>query len=323
MLRFIASCMAALTLAAPAAAADSFPNKPITMIVGVAPGGTLDTLARLISTELSKILGQPVVVENTTGAGGLIGMQRLLKSDPDGHTLMFSNMSLAIIPLLHPKAGVDVVRDLATVGTVGTVPMVLSVSNKSGIQDLPTLLARVRGDQPRLNFGSGGPGTTAHLAEGMFLHIAKGKGEMVQYRGTGPALTDLMSGVIDAVIDQTVTMMPLHQDGRIKSIAVSAPARLPQMPDVPTFAEGGLPEFDMAIWNGVVAPKATPKPVIDKLAKALSEAIDSPAFKGRLEQLAARAPAPQERGPEPFAKLLAQDVKRVADIASEVGLMPR
>src|SRR5690606_27244202 len=120
------------------------PNKPITMIVGVAPGGTLDTLARLISTELSKILGQPVVVENTTGAGGLIGMQRLLKSDPDGHTLMFSNMSLAIIPLLHPKAGVDVVRDLATVGTVGTVPMVLSVSNKSGIQDLPTLLARVR-----------------------------------------------------------------------------------------------------------------------------------------------------------------------------------
>lgn len=323
MLRFIASCMAALTLAAPAAAADSFPNKPITMIVGVAPGGTLDTLARLISTELSKILGQPVVVENTTGAGGLIGMQRLLKSDPDGHTLMFSNMSLAIIPLLHPRAGVDVVRDLATVGTVGTVPMVLSVSNKSGIQDLPTLLARVRGDQPRLNFGSGGPGTTAHLAEGMFLHIAKGKGEMVQYRGTGPALTDLMSGVIDAVIDQTVTMMPLHQDGRIKSIAVSAPARLPQMPDVPTFAEGGLPEFDMAIWNGVVAPKATPKPVIDKLAKALSEAIDSPAFKGRLEQLAARAPAPQERGPEPFAKLLAQDVKRVADIASEVGLMPR
>mgnify|MGYP001235146885 FL=1 len=323
MLRFIASCMAALTLAAPAAAADSFPNKPITMIVGVAPGGTLDTLARLISTELSKILGQPVVVENTTGAGGLIGMQRLLKSDPDGHTLMFSNMSLAIIPLLHPKAGVDVVRDLATVGTVGTVPMVLSVSNKSGIQDLPTLLARVRGDQPRLNFGSGGPGTTAHLAEGMFLHIAKGEGEMVQYRGTGPALTDLMSGVIDAVIDQTVTMMPLHQDGRIKSIAVSAPARLPQMPDVPTFAEGGLPEFDMAIWNGVVAPKATPKPVIDKLAKALSEAIDSPAFKGRLEQLAARAPAPQERGPEPFAKLLAQDVKRVADIASEVGLMPR
>src|SRR5690606_23416302 len=179
------------------------------------------------------------------------------------------------------------------------------------------------GDQPRLNFGSGGFGTTAHLAEGMFLHIAKGKGEMVQYRGTGPALTDLMSGVIDAVIDQTVTMMPLHQDGRIKSIAVSAPARLPQMPDVPTFAEGGLPEFDMAIWNGVVAPKATPKPVIDKLAKALSEAIDSPAFKGRLEQLAARAPAPQERGPEPFAKLLAQDVKRVADIASEVGLMPR
>lgn len=323
MLRFIASCAAALLIAGPAAAADDFPSKPITIIVGVAPGGTLDTLARLIGNELSKTLEQPVVVENTTGAGGLIGMQRLLKSEPDGYTLMFSNMSLAIIPLLHPKAGVDVVRDLATISTVATVPMVLSVSNKSGIQDLPSMLKRIRGDGSKLNFGSGGPGTTAHLAEGMFLHIAKGKGELIQYRGTGPALADLMSGVIDGVIDQTVTMMPLHQDKRIKAIAVSAPERLKQMPDVPTFAEGGLPEFDMAIWNGVVAPKGTPKPVIDKLAQALSKVIDSPEFKGRIDDLAARVPAPAERGPEPFAKLLAQDVKRVADIAGEVGLTPR
>jgi len=258
------------------------------------------------------------------GAGGLIGMQKLQKSTPDGYTLAFNNMSLAILPHLHPKAGYDPLEELAPVGIVANVPMVLSVSNKSGIQDLPSLLARMRDSSaPKLNLGSGGPGSTAHLAEAMFLSYANAQGELIPYRGTGPALTDLMSGMIDVVIDQTVTMMPLHQDGRIKSIAVSAPARLPQMPDVPTFAEGGLPEFDMAIWNGVVAPKATPKPVIDKLAKALSEAIDSPAFKGRLEQLAARAPAPQERGPEPFAKLLAQDVKRVADIASEVGLMPR
>jgi len=326
MLRFITRCAAALLIAGTASAADTadnFPSKPITIIVGVAPGGTLDTLARLIGNELGKVLKQTVVVENTAGAGGLIGMQRLLKSDPDGHTLMFSNMSLAIIPLLHPKAGVDVVRDLQTIGTVGTVPMVLSVSNKSGIQDLPAMLKRMRGGGHKLNFGSGGPGTTAHLAEGMFLHIAKVPGELIQYRGSGPALADLMAGTIDSVIDQTVTMMPLHQDKRIKAIAVSAPARLPQMPDVPTFAEGGLPEFDLAIWNGVVGPKGMPKPVVDKLARALSEAVDSPDFKGRLQDLAARAPAPEERGPEPFAKLLAQDVKRVADIAAQVGLMPR
>src|SRR3546814_5615233 len=135
---------------------------------------------------------------------------------------------------------------------------------------------------PRLNFGSCGPGTTAHLAEGMFLHLSKTQGELIQYRGSGPALADLMAGVIDGVIDQTVTMMPLHKDGRIRALAVSTPKRLPQMPDVPTFAAGGLPEFDLALWNGVVAPKGTPRPIIDKLAQALSAVIDSPEFKGRL-----------------------------------------
>jgi len=321
MLRFIASCIAALLLSGQAAAQE-FPSKPITIIVGVAPGGTLDTLARLIGNSLSKTLKQPVVVENTTGAGGLIGMQRLLKSEPDGYTLMFSNLSMAIIPLLHPGAGVDPVRDLATVGTVATVPMVLSVSNKSGIKSLPELLQRMRSG-PKLNFGSGGPGTTAHLAEGMFLHLSNTQGELIQYRGSGPALADLMAGVIDGVIDQTVTMMPLHQDGRIRALAVSAPARLAQMPDVPTFAEGGLPQFDLAIWNGVVAPKGTPRPIIDKLAQALSTVVDSAEFQGRLEQLAAQAPGPAERGPDPFAKLLAQDSRRVAELAQQIGLKPR
>lgn len=321
MLRFFAGCLTALLIAGPAWAQE-FPSRPITMIVGVAPGGTLDTLARLIGNSLSKTLGQPVIVENTTGAGGLIGMQRLMKSEPDGYTLMFSNLSMAIIPLLNPDAGVDPVRDLATVSTVATVPMVLAVSNKSGIKALPEMLARMK-SAPRLNFGSGGPGTTAHLAEGMFLHLSESEGELIQYRGSGPALTDLMAGVIDGVLDQTVTIMPLHKDGRVRAVAVSTPHRLPQMPDVPTFAEGGLPQFDLAIWNGVVAPKGTPRPVIDKLAEALSVVIDSPEFKDRLEQLAAQAPTGAQRGPDPFAKLLAQDTKRVADLAQQIGLRPR
>ncbi|MGP1614415.1 MAG: Bug family tripartite tricarboxylate transporter substrate binding protein, partial [Pollutimonas bauzanensis] len=270
---------------------------------------------------LSSAVNQSVVVENTTGAGGLLGFQKLLKAKPDGYTLMFSNMSLAIIPVLYPNADIDPVRDLAPVSTVANVPMVLSVSNKSGIQDLPSMLARMKAGKEKLNFGSGGPGTTAHLAEGLFLHNSGTQAELIQYRGSGPALTDLMAGLIDGVIDQTVTMMPLHQAQRIKAIAVSSPRRLPQMPDVPTFAEGGLPEFDLTIWNGVVAPRDTPKAVIDELARALSKVIDSPEFKGRLDQLAAQAPLPAERGPAPFTALLKRDTARVSELARQIGLI--
>lgn len=322
MLRFLIGCAAALLLGGPARA-DTFPSRPIVMIVAVAPGGTLDALARQIASGLTTKLNQSVVVENTTGAGGLIGYQRLMKSEPDGYTLMFSNMSLAIIPQLYPSAHVDPVRDLSPIGTVATVPMVLSVSNKSGITSLPDMLKRMRSGGPKLNFGSGGPGTTAHLAEGLFLNISKTQGELIQYRGSGPALSDLMAGTIDAVIDQTVTMMPLHQDKRIRAIAVSTPQRLPQMPDVPTFAEGGLPAFNLAIWNGVVAPKGTPKPVVDKLASALSAVLDSPEYKARIDQLAARIPSTAERGPAPFSALLAKDTKEVATLAQQIGLTPR
>jgi tripartite-type tricarboxylate transporter receptor subunit TctC len=263
------------------------------------------------------------VVENTTGAGGLVGFQRLMKAEPDGHTLNFSNMSLLIIPHMQPKGGFEPLRDLAPVGTVATVPMVLSVSNASGIKDLPELLDRMRRNPGKLNYGSGGPGTTAHLAEAMFLNMTKADAALVQYRGSGPALVDLMGGVLDGMIDQTVTMMPMHADKRVRAIAVSTKERLPQMPDVPTFAEGGLPQFDLQIWNGLVAPKGTPRPVLDKLAAALSQVLDSPEFKDRVtKQLASEVPPPAERGPDAFRRLLEKDSARVADIVKAIGLKP-
>ncbi|MEI2417664.1 tripartite tricarboxylate transporter substrate binding protein [Orrella sp. JC864] len=322
MKRLIASVLSVLALAAPAWAQD-YPSRPITIIVGVAPGGSLDALARLVGNALSGILKQSVVVENVTGAGGLLGFQRLMKSAPDGYTVMFSNNSMVLIPLLHPQSGIDVVADTAPVGTVANVPMVLSVSNKSAVPDLPTLLARMRSGELRPYLGSGGPGTTAHLAEAMFLRMAGAQGELVQYRGSGPALTDLMAGTIDAMIDQTVTMMPLHKDGRIKAIAVAAKERLPQMPDVPTFAEGGLAQFSLQIWNGLVAPKGTPEAVVDTLARALSEAVATPEFKARIEQLAAQIPPQQERSPAGFRRTLERDQQQLAELARQIGLPAR
>ena len=318
---FLCAALTAAAFAAPAAA-QAYPSRAITVIVPFAPGGTSDTLGRLVATSLSKQLGQTVVVENSGGAGGLIGMQKLQKSAPDGYTLAFNNMSLAILPHLHPKANYDPQKELAPIGIVATVPMVLSVSNKSGIQDLPAMLKRIRdANAVKLNLGSSGPGSTAHLAEAMFLHFADARGELIPYRGTGPALTDLMSGMIDGVIDQTVTMLPLHQDKRVKAIAVTGTARLTQSPDIPTFAEGGLPEFDLAIWNGLVAPAGTPQPVVEKLAAALSQAIDTPEFKTRLEQLAAQAPTTQERGPIAFSDLLKRDSQRVSSLVKSANLL--
>jgi len=322
MLRYLLAIAAAL-LMSDGASAQAFPSRPITIIVSVAPGGTLDALARLVAASLTTDLKQSVIVENVVGAGGLIGFQRLMKAEPNGYTLMFSNPSMVLISLLYPKAGINAVTDVEHVGQVATVPMVLAVSNKSGITNLPAMLTRMRDGSLKPDLGSGGPGTTSHLAEAIFLQVAKGTGELVQYRGSGPALTDLMAGTIDGIVDQTVTLMQLHQDKRVKAIALAAPRRIPQMPDVPTFAEGGLPEFDFTIWNGVFAPKGTPKAVMSALSDALSRAIDSPEFKARLDQMAAQAPAPSERGSDVLRQIVQADQKRLADVAQSAGLQAR
>lgn len=327
MKRRIVSALAGIALclgAGPAARADeSFPSKSVTIMVGVAPGGSLDALARLIASELGKATKTTFVVENVTGAGGLLAFQRLTRSAPDGYTLMFSNQSMVLIPLLYPKAGLDIVKDTTAVGTIANVPMVLSVSNQSGIQDLPSMLAGMRSGELKLNFGSGGPGTTAHLAEAMFLQMAGVQAELVQYRGSGPAITDLMGGTIQSVLDQMVTMLPLHRGKQIKAIAVASKERLPQMPDVPTFAEGGVPQFDLQIWNGLVAPQGTPKAVVDKLAQALTEAVQSPDFRARIDSLAARIPSAEERSPDSFSRVLARDQKQFAELARQIGLQAR
>lgn len=316
-------CAFVMALAAGICNAQGFPTKQVTIIVGVAPGGALDALARQIAQGATALLKQPVVVENVTGAGGLVGFQRLMKAEPDGHTLNFSNMSLLIIPHLYPKGNFDPLADLAPVASVANVPMVLAVSNASGIRDVGSLLARMRENPGKVNFGSGGPGTTAHLAEALFFNMNRVEGTLVQYRGSGPALVDLMSGVIDGMVDQTVTMMPLHADKRVRAIAVSAPQRLAQMPDVPTFAEAGVPQFDLRIWNTLVAPKGTPRAAIDRLSAAVSQVIDSPEYKDRVEkQLASQIPGPADRGPDAFRKVLEKDSERIASLIKAIGMKP-
>ena len=303
------------------ARADSFPTRPVSFVIPYAPGGTTDVLARIVAKAMTAQLGQSVIVENVSGGGGTIGTARVARADPDGYTLTFGNMgSMAANVSLYPNLKFDPRTDFVPIGLVSTVPMVMSVSNKSGITDMKGFLTRLREKPGVVNFGNGGVGTTANLAAAAFMKYTDTKGVMVNYRGSGPALNDLVAGVVDVLIDQTVIMIPMHTGGTVKAIAVSGKSRLPQLPDVPTFAEGGVPEFELSVWNAVAAPKGTPPEVVKRLEEALAASLDDPDVKARFADLAAPVPTKEERGGAYLGKLIAADVQRLGDIVRAAGL---
>jgi tripartite-type tricarboxylate transporter receptor subunit TctC len=198
--------------------------------------------------------------------------------------------------------------------------MVLAASPRRDIRMLAALLDHIRQSEGRATFGTAGLGTTSHLAPGYLLHLAGLKGTLVSYRGAGPAMNDLAAGVVDAVIDQTVTMIPAHRGGTAVALAVSAPRRIPQLPDVPTFIEAGLPSFDLVIWNGFSAPAGTLTPVVARLAEALEAAQQDATLQGRLQELASTAPFPAERGPVAMQARIAADVAKWTEIIRVSGL---
>ncbi|SAI07807.1 putattive exported protein [Bordetella ansorpii] len=301
------------TLAAGPALAQDYPSRAISMVVPYAPGGSTDGLARIVANAMGKNLGQTLVVENLGGGGTMIGNQRVARAAPDGYTITFGNMgSLAIAPSLYPRSKFDPRRDMVGIGLVATVPMVLSASKASGITSVKQMLDTLRAKPNALNFGNAGSGSTSHIAAANFLFVTGTQGTQVPYRGAGPAIADLMAGTVDAVIDQTVTMIPLHTSGRVTALAVASGKRLPQLPDVPTFAEAGVPQFDLSVWNGIAAPAGTPAPVIARLEQALNAALQDPEVIASLENLAAVAPVGSERGSAAFQALIAKDVPRFA-----------
>ena len=320
-MRSVIAAIAAIVLSAHAATAENFPNRSITLIVAAAAGGTTDVLARIVAKRMGEDLGQSVVVENVTGGGATVGTRRVVRADADGYTLIFGNMgSLAANFWLFPNLGFDPRQDLAPVGLVAIVPMVLSVSKKSGIRDMAGLIAALKAKPGALNFGHAGPGTTTHLAAITFLHVTGTQAHDIPYRGSGPAINDLVAGTIDAVIDQTVTMIPMHTGGNVTAIATSSSRRLAQIPDVPTFAEAGVPAFDLTVWNAIAAPAATPRPVLERLEASLKIALADPDLQHRLAELAADVPQPDQIGAEPLRRLIASDIDRFGPIIKAVGV---
>lgn len=322
MLKFTRQAMAVAALIALTTAAHAYPDKAITMIVPYAPGGSTDGLARITAEAMGNAIGASVIVQNIGGVGGVPGVQKFLRTENDGYTIMLSNMgSFAIAPTLYPTMNFDPKTDIEPLGLIAEVPMVLSVSAESGIKDLPSLLFRMRDtSKPTINLGNGGPGGTGHIGAEYFLFLTKTKAQMVPYKGTGPAMVDLMAGTVDVVIDQTVAMIPASKGGRVIPLAVASPSRIDQMPDTPTFSEGGVPEFDMAVWNAVAAPKGVPRDRLEKLEIAVNAALDDPKVKEALISLGAIAPVGERRGPKEMQRLIERDVDRFAKLIKDAGI---
>ena len=266
----------------PAVAADAYPNKPITLIVPFSAGGPTDAVARLIAVPMGKDLGQTVIVENTVGAGGTIATTRVARAAPDGYILYLHHMGMATAPALYKKLPFDPMKDFEYIGQVVDVPMVLLGRKNFPANNFKELEAYIKINKEKVTIANAGPGSVYQLC-GLLLMSREGvELTTVPYKGTGPALTDLLGGQVDLLCDQTTQTVPYIKDNLVKAYGVTTLKRLPGLPSIPTLDEQGLKGFEVKAWHGLYAPKGTPPEVLAKINKALRVALNNPEVKARL-----------------------------------------
>ena len=290
--RLLARCAlaACLTPALPAAHAQTFPTKPITLAVPHSAGGTSDILARTVAAEAAKTLGQTIVIDNKGGANGTIAAKQVASAAPDGYMLLLATASThGINPSLYSRISYDAVKDFTPVTLLATVPNVLVVGPNVKANNVQELIAYIRSQGDKTNMGSAGAGTPGHLAGEMFKSEAKLEFTHVPYKGGSPAITDLIGGQIDFMFTTIPGVLPHVKAGTLRALAVTSPERSSAMPDVPTMAESGLAGFQAVSWHGIVAPAGTPDAVVAKLNQALTGALAAPEVKQRLLEEGARA----------------------------------
>ncbi|MDM0001097.1 tripartite tricarboxylate transporter substrate binding protein [Variovorax sp. J22P240] len=262
--------------------AQTFPQRPIKLIVPYAPGGSADIAARLVTDEWAKKLGGVMVVDNRAGAGGNLGVDAVAKSAPDGYTIGLQTVSLAINPALTPKMPYDTLKDLAPIGMVASSQHVLVVTNNLPAKDVKSLIALLKAEPGKHNYASAGGGSTFHMAAELFKANADVPLVHIPYRGGGPALVDTIGGQVSLSFPVLSAALPQVQGGKLRALGVTGTKRSPLMPNVPTLAEAGLPNYSFETWFMVFAPAATPKAVIDKLNASLNETLSSPAVAARM-----------------------------------------
>lgn len=303
----------------PGRAQADFPSQSVTLIIPFAPGGPTDAVARLMAESLGRDLGQSVVVENVTGGGGTIGTNRVAQSRPDGHTLLLHNVGMATAATLYRRLPYDPLESFETIGLVTPVPMVWLASPALPVTDFAGMLALLRERRDKVNLANAGLGSASQLC-GTLLQAQLGVAATpVVFRGSGPVFPELLAGRIDIYCDQTTSAIPQVQGGRIRALAVASGARLPQLPQVPTAAEAGLPGFEVTVWHGLYGPKGTPRPVVERLNAALRASLRDPAVVARLAELGT-APEPMERvTPEAHRAFLKAEIARWRPILQAAG----
>src|SRR5215831_1273025 len=310
------ACIAALALfAAPLdASAQSYPSRPITVIVPFPAGGPSDVVARIVTERMAKILGQSMIIQNVGGAGGTIGSARVAAANPDGYTLLAGSMgSHVAAPVLTPGVKYDSERDFEPIGFTAHAPAVIVARKDFPAKDLREFVDYLKKHGDSVKQAHGGIGASSHMACLLFNSTAGVRPSLVAYRGTGPALNDLIGGHVDSFCEQAVSVAPQIAAGTIKAYGISSSQRLAALPDVPTAKEAGL-DYQMSIWAGIFAPKGTPKAMIDKLAFTLDQALDDPGVQSRIADLGGSLPSKDERTPANFSTFVKAEIARWSPI---------
>lgn len=296
-----------------------YPDKPVKMIVPFTPAGATDLLARLVGEQLGKRLGRPVLIENRPGAGANVGAEIAARAPADGYTLLMGPASVyAISATLYPKLGYDLVKDLVPVSLIANVPHVLLVNNDLPVNSVPELIALAKQRNGGLNIASQGSGTVSHLEAELLKSMAGIDMTHVPYRGSAPALLDLMGGRVQVMFDSIASALPHIRAGKLRAIAVAAASRSPLLPDLPTVAES-LPGYSAHSWLGIFAPAGAPKPVVERLQRDLAAAIEDPKARARLVEAGFE---PKSSTSEAFAKLVREEMAKWAPIVKMSGATP-
>jgi len=300
--------------------AQTYPDRPIHLIVPFAAGGLVDVLARMLGEELSKAFAQPIIIENRPGAGGNVGADAVAKAAPDGYTLLMTSAGIqSINQFLYKSMPFDPEKAFAPVSLVADMPMLVLVRSSTEIKSLQDLIANAKANPGKLNFGSAGIGTTGHLGQALLAHAAGITLSHVPYRGAGPAVNDLVAGHIQGTVDNPPLVLPHIKAGTLTALAVASPRRLPVLPDVPTAAEAGLPSWEVSSWFGVAAPAGTPPAIIRRLQSEIAQAL----LKSTVRQLFAES-GMQGSGntSEEFGRFIRDERAKWAEVVRIAGIQP-